>query len=210
MTITLTAHAAALDVTLAGSVIALPPERRIDHARSLIAGGHWVHADRIEGSFRGQAGVSLEEVHELAGIPDIRLDVHLMVDDVLADLTGLPSHGIARITVQSDGRAGLADLVRHCRTLAPEVWLAFHKDAIADTHLKASGADGVLVLLTPPGQPGRRADLDRLPLVQAACDHGWPAGVDGGVTEENLDHISESGARYAVVGRALVPTSAVR
>ncbi len=90
MTRTLAAHAAALDVTLAGSVIAVPPARRLDHARSLTATGHWVHADRIEGSFRGQAGVSLEEVHELARIPDIRLDVHLMVDDLMAELSGTP------------------------------------------------------------------------------------------------------------------------
>ena len=38
--------------------------------------------------------------------------------------------------------------------------------------------DGVLVLLTRPGQPGPRADLHRLSLVRAACDAGLPAGVD--------------------------------
>ncbi len=112
MTRSLSAHAAALDVTLSGSVIALPPGRRMDHARSLTAKGHWVHADRIEGSFRGQAGVSLEEVHELARIPGVRLDVHLMVDDLSAELPGLPSHGIARLTLQSDGRDDLTQLIR--------------------------------------------------------------------------------------------------
>lgn len=210
MTGTLFAHAAALDVTLSGSVIALPPERRTDHARSLTASGLWVHADRIEGSFRGQAGVSLEEVHELARIPDIRLDVHLMVDDPLDELSALPGHGIARLTLQVDGGDDLAHLVRRSRNHAREVWLAVHHDAIGATPLQQSGADGVLVMLTPPGQPGHLADLDRLPLVRATRDHGWPAGVDGGVTDANLDDICESGARYAVVGRALIPTSTTR
>ncbi len=206
MTHPLSAHAADLDLTLSGSVIALPPERRIDHARSLTASGHWVHADRIEGSFRGQAGVSLEEVHELAHLPDIRLDVHLMADDLLAELSALPGHGIARVTLQSDGRDDLADLVRRGRSHAPEVWLAVHHEAPGVRDLQQSGADGVLVMLTPPGQPGHRADLDRLPLVRATCEHGWPAGVDGGVSEDNLADVSESGARYAVVGRALTRT----
>lgn len=210
MTGTLAAHAAALGMTLSGSVIALSPGRRMDHARSLTAGGHWVHADRIEGSFRGQDGVSLEEVRELAGIPDIRLDVHLMVDDVEAELSGLPSHGIARITVQSDGRDDVASLVRRSRSHAHEVWIAVHHDAVGATHLRQSGADGVLVMLTPPGQPGHEADLDRLPLVRATCDLGRPAGVDGGVTDANLDPIRESGARYAVVGRALTSTGRTR
>ena len=205
MTRSLSAHAAALDVTLSGSVIALPPDRRMDHARSLTAKGHWVHADRIEGSFRGQAGVSLEELRQLARIPDIRLDVHLMVDDLWAALPGLPSHGIARLTLQSDDSDDLAPLVRRSRSHAREVWLAVHEAAMGRTQLRESGADGVLVMLTPPGQPGHQADLDRLALVEATCAHGWPAGVDGGVTEDNLDRIGERGARYAVVGRALVP-----
>ena len=207
MTRTLIEHASALDLTLSGSVIALPPDRRTEHARSLTARGHWVHADRIEGSFRGQAGVSLEEVHELARLPGIRLDVHLMVDDLAAELSGLPGRGIARITVQSDGREDLAELVRHSRSHAREVWLAVHRGATDGTHLRESGADGVLVMLTPPGQPGRLADLGQLPLVKAACHHAGPVGVDGGVTDADLDLIAGAGATYAVVGRALTPSA---
>ena len=206
MTGTLSVQAAALDVTLSGSVIALPPGGRMDHARTLTARGHWVHADRIEGSFRGQAGVSLEEVHELARVPDIRLDVHLMVDDLEAELSALPGHGIARLTLQCDGRDDLAHLVGLTRGHAHEVWLAVHEAAMGSTRLQESGADGVLVMLTQPGQPGQVADLGRLPLVRATCDAGWPVGVDGGVTDANLDDIVRSGARYAVVGRALTPS----
>ena len=133
-----------------------------------------------------------------------------MVDDPLADLPSLPSRGITRITVQSDDR----DETRRGRASRPGPRpggvARSPPGRLADPHLKVSGADGVLVMLTPPGQPGQRADLDRLPLVQAMCDHGWPAGVDGGVTDENLDQLRDSGARYAVVGRALTPTSAAR
>lgn len=206
---TLSAHAAALGVTLAGSVIAVPLARRMDVARSLIATGHWVHADRIEGSYRGQAGVSVEEVSDLAQIPDVRLDVHLMVDDPSAELPGLPG-GISRITLQCDGLGDLAELVSRSRTHAEEVWLAVHHGGVDDSRLEQSGADGVLVMLTPPGQPGHRADLDRLSLVQATCAHGLPVGVDGGVTHANLDQISAAGARYAVVGRAITLASAAR
>jgi len=204
---TLSAHAAAVGVTLAGSVIAVPPVRRMDVAQSLTATGHWVHADRIEGSYRGQAGVSVAEVHDLAGIPDIRLDVHLMVDDPSAELPGLPGR-ISRISLQCDGLDDLAQLVSRSRTYANEVWLAVNHGAVDASRLEQSGADGVLVMLTPPGQPGHRADLDRLSLVQAACTHGLPVGVDGGVTLANLDHISAAGALYAVVGRGITLASA--
>ena len=206
---TLSAHAAAVGVTLAGSVIAVPLVRRTDVARSLTATGHWVHADRIEGSYRGQAGVSVAEVHDLARIPGVRLDVHLMVDDPSAALPGLPGR-ISRISLQCDGLDDLADLVCRSRAYAGQVWLAVHRGAADASRLEQSGADGVLVLLTPPGQPGHRADLDRLSLVQAAYARGLPVGVDGGVTRANLDHISAAGARYAVVGRGITLASAAR
>nr|WP_246305359.1 hypothetical protein [Nocardioides marinisabuli] len=196
-------HAAALDVTLAGSVIAVPAADRLRHARSLTERGHWVHADRIEGSYRGQAGVGLDEVHELAGLPDVRLDVHLMVDDLESDLAALPERGIGRVTLQCDGRDDVVDLVRRSRRQAPEVWLAVHDEPLALARLREADADGLLVLLTPPGQPGQLADLDRLRLVESARGRGWPAGVDGGVTDEGLERISAAGARYAVAGRAL-------
>lgn len=206
---TLSAHAAAVGVTLAGSVIAVPPVRRTDVARSLTATGHWVHADRIDGSYRGQAGVSAGEVRDLAAIPGVRLDLHLMVDDPTAELPGL-SGRISRISLQCDGLNDLADLVRLSRAHAEEVWLAVHRGTADASRLKHSGTDGVLVLLTPPGQPGHRADLDQLMLVRSACARGLPVGVDGGVTAANLDHISAAGARYAVVGRGMTPTSAAR
>lgn len=209
----LSAQAATAGVTLAGSVIAQPAGRRVDLARSLGVAGHWVHADRIEGSYRGQAGVSTEEVFDLAQIPDIRLDVHLMVDNLARELADLPRRGISRITLQGDSVAelqDLLDLVSDGRSYADEVWLAVHHSAVDASRLKKSGADGVLVMLTPPGQPGHGAELGQLSLVQTACAHGLPVGVDGGVTGRNLDHIAASGARYAVVGRALTRTDDTR
>ncbi|MGB3685722.1 MAG: hypothetical protein WA991_07870 [Ornithinimicrobium sp.] len=203
MTGTLPAHAQALGVTLSGSVIAVPTGQRTDHARLLTAEGHWVHADRIEGSYRGQAGVSLPEIRGFANLPDIRLDVHLMVDDILSDLDKLPGHGIDRVTLQSDGRDDLTELVSRAREHASEVWLALHTGSIQVTDLRETGADGVLVMLTPPGQPGHQADLNQLSLVRVACHHDWPVGVDGGVTAANLDPINEAGAVYAVAGRSL-------
>ncbi len=135
-----------------------------------------------------------------------------MVDELATELADLPRRGISRITLQCDliGLHDLVDLVGHGRNHANEVWLAVHHSAVDTSRLKSSGADGVLVMLTPPGQPGHRADLGQLSLVQTACAHGLPVGVDGGVTDTNLDHIAASGARYAVVGRALTRTDDTR
>lgn len=205
----LSEQAQALGVTLSGSVIAVPSSQRTDHARSLISDGHWVHADRIEGSYRGQPGVSLQQIRELADLPGVRLDVHLMVDDIASDLEQLPRHGIDRLTLQIDGRNDLVELVTQAREKAGEVWFALH-GGLEVSQLQQAGADGALIMLTPPGQPGYQANLDQLTLVRAARQQGWPVGVDGGVTEANLEPINEAGVRYAVAGRALVQEAVIR
>jgi pentose-5-phosphate-3-epimerase len=57
-------------------------------------------------------------------------------------------------------------------------------------------------MLTPPGQPGHIADLDRLTTVRMLAGLA-PVGVDGGVTEASLPVVAAAGAAYAVAGRAL-------
>jgi pentose-5-phosphate-3-epimerase len=193
-------------VALAGSVIAVPPGRRTAFAELLDRHGLWVHADVIDGAYRGQPGVTVDELDGLVRTLGTRLDVHLMVDDPAAALAGLPGR-VARVTVQIDGLGdNVTSLVRSGRDLADEVWLATHA-AEPDPALliTRADADGLLVLLTPPGRPGHRAELDRLSMVRRASTDRIPVGIDGGAHTDNLDAIITAGARYIVAGRALLP-----
>ena len=194
-------------IALAGSVIAAPPGGRAAFAEFLDRRGLWVHADVIDGTYRGQPGVTAQELRGFVRTAGTRLDVHLMVDDPAAALAGL-SGRIARVTVQVDGLDGndVTSLVRSGRDQADEVWLATHAAEPAPWLLVTqAGADGLLVLLTPPGRPGHCADLDRLSLVRGASTERVPVGVDGGARPDNLNAIASAGARYVVAGRALLP-----
>lgn len=205
------ARTMAAGVALAGSVIAAPPRGRTAFAESLDRRGLWVHADVIEGAYRGQPGVTADELDGLVRTVGTRLDVHLMVDDPAAALAGLPGR-VARVTVQIDEVGDdVRSLVRSGRDLAEDVWLATYAAEPGCWHMVTrAGADGLLVMLTPPGRPGHRADLDRLGTVRRASTDGVPAGVDGGASTDNLDAIMTAGARYIVVGRALLPPPGTR
>lgn len=198
MTIPLRELAAQEGITLSVSLLAAPVDNRVAIARTLAAEGRWVHADVIEGSFRGQKGISVEMVAELATIPGIRLDVHIMSDHPLAVIDRLPD-GLARITVHDGPEC--AEALARARQLAGEAWIS----VTGEPGLAATGArpSGALVMLTPPGQPGHRADLSRLALIMRIAAQ-FRVGVDGGVGSDNLSRIAASGAEYAVAGRALL------
>jgi pentose-5-phosphate-3-epimerase len=196
-------------VRLSGSLIAVPPPHRPALARELADHGCTVHLDVIEGRYRGQAGVSMAEVEALTDAAALELDVHLMVDDLAEALERLAeavARGTppARITLQVEAGTDLQVAADRARALSRQVWAATHAAPPDAAALRAAGVDGVLVMLTPPGQPGHRADLGRLGLVTALTGRGMATGVDGGVDADNLARVAAAGAGYAVAGRALV------
>lgn len=200
---TLTAHAGELGITLAGSLLAAPVADRVAVARRLVRNGHWVHADVIEGSFRGQPGLTDDELRRLEPVADV-LDVHLMVDDPAAAIALLPV-APRRLTIQVRTLVRAEQLLRQARTRAAQVWLAVEAVAEPDLEeLRRLGPDGVLVMLTPPGAEGCAADLNRLLAVQDVRGAQFAVGVDGGVTARNLPLAAAAGVTYAVSGRHLL------
>lgn len=200
---TLASLADELGVTLAGSLLAAAAGERTATARRLARDGHWVHADVIEGSFRGQAGLTRGELRQLEDVAD-RLDIHLMVDDPVRAIARLPVVP-RRLTVQVSELGHAEHLVERARAVASEVWLAVERVTPSGLEcLRRLGPDGVLVMLTPPGAEGHAADLNRLVAVRDLDGARLTCGVDGGVTGRNLPLAAAAGVSYAVSGRAFL------
>lgn len=188
-------------VLLSGSLLAVPKEERVTAARYLAHHGYWVHADVIEGSFRGQSGLSLTELEQLETVAKV-LDIHLMVDDPIDAIRSLPINP-RRLTVQMRNLAEAAEVMDLGRDMAREFWIAIEGLRSRDLEdLKELNPDGVLVMLTPSGSAGHVADLDRLDIVRAVDTAQLSVGVDGGITPANLPMAASAGVGYAVSGRA--------
>lgn len=195
---------AAAGMTLAGSLLAVEPERRVEAAGELWARGGWAHADVIGGGYGSRPSVTLEEIRALAaaGGP---VDVHLMVDDVAGWITALPT-GLARITIQSERvDEGLVELIALARQRAGTVWIGVDT-GVAPPSPPMDSIDGTLHMLVPPGLAGHALDPSRLAAL--VPDAAASTGVDGGVGLEHVDAIAQAGADYVVVGRALFEVGA--
>lgn len=186
---------------LAGSLYAARPRERAALAAELSARGHWVHADLFGDP---AAGVSPGLVADLADAGSARVDVHLIDRGALAHLADVCRPGIARVTVPFDDELDVAAVSRQIQACGAQAWVALDpQTAVRRVDAALPHADGVLIMLVRPGTRSSAARLDLLAKVGEAAAL-LPAGVDGGVSERNVEQILSSGARYIVVGRGLL------
>lgn len=149
-------------------------------------------------------GVDVEQIKEgLRHVPDMRLDVHLMVmpgtqrweqavDRVAAALAGT---AVTRWSAVSAVLDRLKPRIQVDCEKWVEVWLP-RDGAIAPTE-----ANGVLAMLIEPGTKGL-ADPAMIEML-SSLSRGARVGVDGGVTPSLASMALTAGASYLVVGRAL-------
>lgn len=197
----------ALDVELSGSVLAVTALRRSEITAELTQSGLWTHTDFMAGRFRGQPGLEVDEIRAVAAVQGSKVDAHLMcehvppvVDSLTAELPGATP--IRRLTIHAYDAASFAHALSY-RDACAELWVSADPTVWVPEPELLKRIDGLIVMLTPPGQPGHAADLTRLETVRFAAQHTG-VGVDGGVSEANLSEIAAAGARYAVAGRALL------
>jgi L-iditol 2-dehydrogenase len=193
---------------LAGSIYAVPAERRFETAETLVSAGHRVHVDLIIDAYGSHTGVEPELLARLIeSIPSGLIDVHLIVGaarkpawaEAARVLSGLAGRGIAHVTVDRSTFDAEADRIAHLRASGVPVWLEL---APGETgHDIPAAADGVLVMLIPSGTIGV-ADPVGLDTIASLATR-MPVGVDGGVTHRIARAAAEAGARLIVSGRDL-------
>lgn len=165
----------------------------------------WVQVDVADGMFgipKNVAYPALAE-RELVGL---RLDIHLMVQDVSAAVSAWGAITPGRMTVHcevlDDPAAALADI----RSRGSFRGLALGPETLPDRvapHLR--GTDFLLFVAVPPGRSGQAFDtriLERIRAVRAG-NPSLDIGVDGGVTAALVPKIKKAGATTICAASAM-------
>jgi pentose-5-phosphate-3-epimerase len=199
----LAAHVDELGAVLAGSILGVPRSRQLTEATALYGAGAWIHLDLIDGGYPIGKGISRDILIEVIKDWPSATDIHLISGH--HQLDGVSLDGVGRLTVHLEpGEENSSPRPAGAReswiSIQPHAWTG----AMVDRLLARWQPDGVLMMLTPPGDPRFQADLTA-PDTQAWTEARSQTrlGVDGGVAEPHLSRIVAAGARYVVVGRAL-------
>ncbi|MDD4322639.1 MAG: ribulose-phosphate 3-epimerase [Dehalococcoidales bacterium] len=164
----------------------------------------WVQIDLMDGCFVPSSSISTQELAEIK--PDIGWEAHLMVNNPEAVLEHIKNAGAKRVIFHYESTGDQQGVIEKARSLQLEVGIALNPDTPVEVlqNLVAK-IDCVLLMTVYPGFYGAKfipEVMDKLKLFRAK----YPAieiGIDGGVKEENLKMIVESGASSICVGSAI-------
>ncbi|WEV59818.1 hypothetical protein OZX67_04615 [Bifidobacterium sp. ESL0728] len=190
-------------LTISGSILAAPSKKRISYAKDLYDSGAWIHIDFIDESYPLSVGVDPGVLKELKVFAD-RLEVHLMVSDMLQWVRKLVPFHPRRIIVQHSETLNIGNLISMKQLLNRnniEMWIGANPSDYPEQISEfITQSDGMLQMLSSPGTPNTIADFDILPRLKEIHK---PMTVDGGVLLSSLHDISSAGIHNAVAGRNL-------
>jgi len=135
-----------------------------------------------------------------------KVHIHLMVNDQEGELMRWQTYGPRRITYHVENTTNLESILEKTGELGIERGLAIAPVTPLEQVSKfVKMIDFLLVVSVPPGRGGQQFSLHSLNRLRALHEK-YPEvelGVDGGVNEELIQKIKETGAKSISVGKAL-------
>jgi ribulose-phosphate 3-epimerase len=181
------------------------------------AGADWVHLDVMDGHFVPNITIGPKVVEAVRRITNLPLDVHLMIDQPERYLKAFIESGADWIGVQVEAAVHLHRTIQNIKELGakatvvlnPATSLSFIENVLTDV-------DMVLIMTVNPGFGGQQFISTMLPKVgkcREMIDERNPSvllQVDGGVHEDTIYGLVESGADVFVTGSAIFEKGSYR
>lgn len=159
--------------------------------------------DIIDGKFVDNKTIDLDDVGRLI---DIRMDIHLMVEDPRSYVKQAVGLNANTIIIQIECSSDLENIVKGIKSSGINVGLAVNPETSLSKLAKYKGMlDHVLIMGYSAGFSGQKFKpecLERLPEVRKMFP-GSEIGLDGGVTLKNVKKILESGFDIVNVNSAI-------
>ena len=194
-------------IKIAPSILAADPlhlER--DVLRAVDAGCDWIHIDVMDAHFVPNLAFSPEVVKQLKKIVSVPLDVHLMMDRPETMLDAFLDAGADNVTVHAEIDSDIPSILDHIHEYGASAGVALRPGTHAGSAVSYLGqADLILAMTVEPGFGGQQLDIRVLDKIRLLRETGFSGEIeaDGGIREDNLKKLIDSGLTVAVMGTAL-------
>lgn len=181
------------------------------------SGADLIHIDVMDGNFVPNITIGAPVVRSIKPYSEIPLDVHLMIDRPERYIDDFIAGGAGIVTVHAEATDKLDFIIGRLHEKGVRASVSVKPGTSVETvypYLK--NLDMVLIMTVEPGFGGQKLIESTLPKISAlrqkCADEGVSLDieVDGGITPENIEHVSKAGANVFVAGSAVFKAQDMR
>ena len=174
-------------------------------------GADWVHVDVMDGIFVPNITIGIPVTQALRNVPDLPLDVHLMIDRPIRYVEDFVKAGADWLTIhiEADQPQNTLEALDKIRALGCKAAISLKPRTPAEAAIPyLEKCDMILVMTVEPGFGGQKFMADMMPKLRKLrqmLDEVNPAcilEVDGGVDADTQAVCKENGAEVLVAGSA--------
>ena len=172
----------------------------------------WVHIDIADGGFTDGYSTwrNPTDLAELKLTPDIKIELHLMVNEPEQAMEAWFTAGISRLVFHLETTSTIEVITSSCHSRGVEPMLAIGPQTpVAHAMQYCTKIPGFQLLAVKPGKAGQELAPGTLEKIKAVRNH-YPdmiIEVDGGVVPETAKQMREAGATQAVSGSYIFNSS---
>ncbi|MCU7493618.1 MAG: ribulose-phosphate 3-epimerase [Bacteroidota bacterium] len=173
-------------------------------------GADWVHCDIMDGHFVPNISFGPFIVKTAKKITKLPLDVHLMIENPDLYIEDFLKSGADIVTVHQEAVVHLNRTIQHIKGLGARAGVSINPSTPVSTLREiAEFVDMVLIMSVNPGFGGQSFIESSLRKIRETVrlreemNANFLIEVDGGISSENIQKISDAGADVFVVGSAI-------
>ncbi len=175
------------------------------------AGADTLHFDIMDGMFVPNISFGQPVFRAVRKIlPDVKLDVHMMVQEPTRYLDDFASAGADIMTIHYEATSDVEKAIKDIKSAGIKVGLALKPATSAEVLLPyLDELDMVLIMSVEPGFGGQAFRPESLDKIRQTRQYIRQRGlntdieIDGGVTANNLADILDAGANVIVTGSSI-------